>query len=140
MPYDKSASRRAIEKGNYHEFSLPKVRYVDDKLDLVKTEEQMAQDDRFGVYPISLRGRLNLVAALPPKYKNEILDILRSGRKDLERTFASKIAELSEYVLLLEKNFSAMDWSSSGSLSELVGGRTQSPTGPMSSFTEIKEE
>jgi hypothetical protein len=110
MPYEVSESRKAIEKWGYHEFSLSRTNYIKEKLDLVKTEEQIAGGTRFGLYPVSRRGHIKLVAAFPPAYKEPIIKLLKDGRRDFERIFESKLGQLGEYVRLLEKNFSKMDW------------------------------
>lgn len=127
MPYDKSASRHAIQENKPIDFELSKVAYISDDFDLMKTEEQMVQGGMYSVYVISGTKNMRLVAGFPTRYKSEILPVLEKHQNEIAVLYETQLQNLERYIQLLRKNFAHINWSQIGDfIGGLMGGFTKS--------------
>lgn len=127
MPYEKSASRHAIQENKPIDFPLSKVAYISDDFDLMKTEEQMVQGGMYSVYVISGTKKIRLVAGFPTSYKSEILPLLKKHQNEIAAIYEAQLRNLEKYIGLLRKNFAHINWSQIGDfIGGLMGGFTKS--------------
>ncbi|MFH1815944.1 MAG: hypothetical protein ABIF28_17515 [Pseudomonadota bacterium] len=119
MPFEKSLSRFAIQKADYHEFSLKKAAYIADMQGIFKTEEQMVEGGAYAIYPLGAIGERRLVAAFPSGLRDALLPVFRANASHFEQIYAKETSNLKRHIAKVQASYRKMDASELGGL---IGG------------------